>query len=1397
MTKTNILLIENDKRTATRLTSRFKKRAAVDVTVCAAIEDGLGGGKFDIVFVQAGLLRSWKALSVRRLERRFQCPVVLLMQQSQMQAIVPETLAAFDYVSDSPTAREIDLILETAFFRYEMRQKVKRKRKRSHHKNRSEQEATKEAIEADTYRVSFKLHGAVQMLVDAETGEILDANQAAQDFYGHSIDAFKTLKAWDLNAGEPAEVKLRLKRALSTENAYFETTHRLASGEERDVEIYFGRIRVKGRELLCPVVHDITDRRRIEEEKARLLASMKERMKELRCIYRVTKAVRARTPLTDIFYQVLSYMPCAWQYPEITRCNLRFDSIEYTPFPFEETPWRLSSYIEVEGQIRGAIEVYYVEERPRAIEGPFLREERDLLEGIASALGEAIALRESGERITGEKDLTRKIMDSLPGLCYVIDTEGRFVRWNKNYEVTTGYSTEEISRSSVFELADPEEWEAVKLNLEKMFTSTSFSAEANLRTRDGRNIPYLFTASKITMDGQECLAGLGLDIAQQKKTETELRNLNAFLDSIVENIPHVIFLKDKEELRYIRCNHAFEAFSGISREDLIGKTDYEIFPEADAESFNRDDKKALTSHEILDVPEEAIFTRNRGVRIVHTKKIPIPGDDGEPKYLLGISEDITERKSAEDKVRQYADIVENMQVGLFVFQLEDARDDHSFRLINANPAAAQLTGIPREDVLGKTIDQNFPKLREMGLPQTFSEVIRSGEARSFDDFSYSDDRMAPGIYSLKAFPLPNRCVGVVFENVTTRREAEEQLQNLSHAVEQSASAVVILDRAGYIEYVNPQFTYITGYEAEEAVGKDALSLECRRNDAEARQELARAIEEGTKWRGELAGTHKNGTEFWVSVTLSPILNKHGKMTHFVDIESDITERKRQEKRLIESEEKYRQFFEEDLTGDYITTADGRLQICNSAFVRMFGFDSVQSAVKCNMADLFRDKQQYANLLAELRSNKKLDYYECELLRQDGGRVQVIQNVKGIFDDNGKLLQFQGYMFDDTRRKDLEVQIRQSQKMEAIGTLAGGIAHDFNNILAAIIGFAELAQDDVAADSRVGENLASIFEAGMRARDLVRQILSFSRQTEHELKPVRLDLIVREVMKFLRASLPPTIEIVERVDKESGLVLADPSQLHQVVMNLCTNAYQAMIEADGILTIFLGRRDTESENGSGDSPTDYIRLSVYDTGSGMDEATLERIFDPFFTTKKVGEGTGLGLSVVHGIVKSLNGHVHVDSKLGKGTAIHIDLPRLEDKAIHVPQPIKVTATGHEMVLLVDDEKLFLEMGKRMLERLGYQVHAVPNGQAALDLFKEDPGIFDVVVVDYIMPKMKGSDLAERLLKIRADVPIILITGFSDELSADKVRKMGVRDCLSKPVVAHQLSQAIRSALNHQT
>ena len=399
-----------------------------------------------------------------------------------------------------------------------------------------------------------------------------------------------------------------------------------------------------------------------------------------------------------------------------------------------------------------------------------------------------------------------------------------------------------------------------------------------------------------------------------------------------------------------------------------------------------------------------------------------------------------------------------------------------------------------------------------------------------------------------------------------------------------------------------------------------------------------------------------------------------------------------------------------------------------------------------------------------------------------------------------------YGLDTTERKktekekmELELQLSQKQKMDAIGTLAGGIAHDFNNILAAMQGYLELSLDDLPEDSAVRDHLEQILSCTNRATKLVKQILTFSRkdQQEQEKEPVQISSIVKEVLGMLRSSLPATIKICRKIEADSSMVLADSTQIHQVLVNLCTNASHAMREADGMLEVSLKDVNLESETRIGNEhlgPGHYVKLSVSDSGCGMEKEVVERIFEPFFTTKKVNEGTGLGLSVVHGIIKSHDGAITVSSTPGEGTTFDIFLPRIESDDIKEPQLPDSTTKEGEVILLVDDEEMMVDVTRQILERLGFKVVAKTSSIDALETFQEEPDKFDLVITDQVMPNMTGTQLARELISIRPDISVILCSGFPENVCSEELRDIGIKEFIAKPISKQHLNKIIRTVLD---
>jgi len=391
--------------------------------------------------------------------------------------------------------------------------------------------------------------------------------------------------------------------------------------------------------------------------------------------------------------------------------------------------------------------------------------------------------------------------------------------------------------------------------------------------------------------------------------------------------------------------------------------------------------------------------------------------------------------------------------------------------------------------------------------------------------------------------------------------------------------------------------------------------------------------------------------------------------------------------------------------------------------------------------------------------------------------------------------------DVTEKVRLEETVLHSQKMESIGTMAGGIAHDFNNILSIIIGYAELGKSQTHDPQKMDRNVDEILQASMRARDLVKQIPTFSRQSEYEKKALQISPIIKEALKMIRSTFPTSIEIKQNINSQ-GLILADPTKIHQVMMNLCTNAFHAMEESEGTLSVSLHDIQVDEYSsiaGMDIYPGEYVCLEISDTGHGIDKQTRPHIFDPYFSTKTQDKGSGLGLAVVHGIISEHNGYINVISEIGRGTTFQIFLPFTEDDNVtpqinHADNPV---VEGIEKIMLVDDEEQILAMNQARLEELGYQVTTFNRGQAALDHFKTDPQAFDLLITDMAMPGLTGAKLASGVLEIRPEIPIILCTGYSDQISRDQAHAMGIKAYLNKPLTLDVLLRAMREVLGDQT
>lgn len=425
--------------------------------------------------------------------------------------------------------------------------------------------------------------------------------------------------------------------------------------------------------------------------------------------------------------------------------------------------------------------------------------------------------------------------------------------------------------------------------------------------------------------------------------------------------------------------------------------------------------------------------------------------------------------------------------------------------------------------------------------------------------------------------------------------------------------------------------------------------------------------------------------------------------------------------------------------------------------------------------------------------QKLDNSERTLLTANGEKRSILKTVSQITLNKQKC--FLNSFIDITEKKRLETQLQQSQKMEAMGTLAGGIAHDFNNILFPIIGYTEMLILEAPENSAIRKDLDIILSGAMRAKDLVQQILTFSRQQKQELTPLMIQIVINEALKLFKVALPPTIEIIQSIDKKCGLVMADFTQIHQIIMNLCTNAYHAMEKTGGKLKVSLAEIELKPNNAAALKPGKYAMIIVSDTGCGMEQKVMKRIFESHFTTKENGKGTGLGLSVVYDIIDRYNGKITVRSEPMKGSIFNIYLPLIDTQKKKIKTINSELERGNgERILLVDDEALIVSMGKEMLKRFGYHVTSFTNSVEALKMFQAQPNSFDVIITDKIMPDMTGYKLASEIIKIRKDIPIISCSGFSDKMSNQELNDLGIKATLMKPVTMKQLAETVRDVLD---
>ena len=655
-------------------------------------------------------------------------------------------------------------------------------------------------------------------------------------------------------------------------------------------------------------------------------------------------------------------------------------------------------------------------------------------------------------------------------------------------------------------------------------------------------------------------------------------------------------------------------------------------------------------------------------------------------------------------------------------------------------------------------------------------------------------------YILK--PFEKRELVTQIELALYRHEYEKKIREygewLRVTLNSIGDAVIASDAEGRITFINPAAESLTGWKYQDAAGQPFDQIFKIIEEPTGKVIEVDSITDTKGTPVKVLSSHailvaKDGKTVPIEDSAAPILNATGEKIGSVLVFQNVTEKRRAEEELRESALTHRKILQTAMDGFWRMDHEGRLLEVNGAYCRMSGYSEKELlGMKISDLEVSMPPDQIHDNIQMIKSREK-HRFETRHRRKDGSvfdveiSSQYHNELGGIF-----------YVFtrDITENKRLQARLSQAQKMESIGTLAGGIAHDFNNILSPILLYSEFVMSEIEPDNPLQDSVKEIYTAGERARKLVRQILTFARKGSGERIRLRASLIIDDAVKFLRSTIPSSIDI--RYENRAGQdsILADPTQLNQIIMNLCTNAAHAMQKNGGILDIILENRDITAREAKWSpdiNPGRYLLIAVEDNGAGIPTEDLDRIFEPYYTTKDPGEGTGLGLAIIHGIVQDYGGHIEVKSQVGKGTIFHVYLPVSESGNQTIKQEKARIPRGNEHILFVDDEEAAVKAMKKILERLGYRVTATTSSQEALEIFKKNPESFDLVITDMTMPEMTGDRLAEELMSVRPGIPVILCSGYTEKIDEETATKKGIGAFIIKPVVMSEIAMTIRNVL----
>jgi PAS domain S-box-containing protein len=1011
------------------------------------------------------------------------------------------------------------------------------------------------------------------------------------------------------------------------------------------------------------------------------------------------------------------------------------------------------------------------------------------------------------ERKNTEERHRTIIQTALDGF-WLTDINGKLLEVNESYCRMSGYRQDELLSMSIVDLEVNVIQKDVYAHIQEIIEKGTDRFETKHYRKDGTVFDVEIITQFRKQEGGRCVCFLR-DITDRKQADKAQKESEEYFRQINDHMA-VGLAKVSLDFCIEHVNEAYSQMLGYSKEELIGKNIRDITQQEDLDE-NQELHAQVAAGKIDHYRMEKKFVHKTG-SVIHgiLDSCLVRNSGGMPDYLVGSVINISELKQAELELRES----EERNRLLSDLTMEGIVIHRNGVAIDLNSSMTKMLDFDRDELLNKNlmefihvedraiVRENITK--DYAPPYNVRMVRKEGEYFFAEIESHNFHRQGE-VWRVSAV-----------RDITERKQAEAALQASEEKFRTVASYIhnweYWIDGDGNLVYVSPSCEQTTSYTEEEFYQDPGLLTRIIRPDD--RVSFMQHVDNNPKCTTDedcqvqdFRILTRNGEERWISHVCRNVFDKEGKHIGRRVSNREITKQKLAEAELVEYAQRLK-----------LATASGKFAVWdwsvknNSMFwddrmLELYGIsrDKFSSNIDAWTNGLHPDDKQRVidEKNAALLGEKEFDT-TFRVLHTDGTIKHIKATAMVTKDQNGKAIRMIGINSDITEKvqageekKILETHLQQAQKMEAIGTLAGGIAHDFNNILSAILGYADMAYQDSLSGSVKSSHLHRVIQAGNRAADLVKQILAFSRQAETQRIPMRPVAMVKESLKLIRSSLPTTIDVQQDIDSETSLILADPTQIHQIIMNLCTNAYHAMEENGGTLSISLKNKDLTQQDLitiPGVQQGHFIQLSVRDTGPGISPEIRKKIFDPYFTTKEAGKGTGMGLAIVHGIVKACGGYITCNSEIGEGTSFETYLPSLLEQIEPETKEWELVPIGTESILFIDDEELLTEMGQTMLERLGYSVTTKMSSVEALATFKNKPDAFDLVITDQTMPGMTGVDLARRMLHIRPDLPIILYTGYSSQISKEDVKSCGIKGFAMKPLVRKDIAVLIRKVLD---